>query len=176
MFVPVWYSLTDMEPVIEPYYHAVCSSLSKETLKTHSPVATITPKRYALRKASPADESGVAHLCYDFSSTSVSPVSSVLRTRTLTVTRFPQAPFILDRVGARQEACNLITQGQAYVCEVEGQIACLVAVTRSSSRVAAITKVVTHKAYVSQGWAKRLVRDVSTRCVPYLALSPRSAF
>ncbi|KAG9025684.1 hypothetical protein FRB95_009901 [Tulasnella sp. JGI-2019a] len=142
-FVMAWSTLTGSIPVDVPYYHAVFSSVTKETLRLESPIATSNPRRYALRRAVAGDEENIAYLCYEFAATS--------------------DPFILDMAGARREAHLLVSQGQAYVCDVEGAIACVVAVTRSSANHAAITKVVTHPSYYSQGWAKRLVRDVCTK-------------
>ncbi|KAG8874304.1 hypothetical protein FRB97_006001 [Tulasnella sp. 331] len=142
-FAAAWSALTGSVPVEDPYYHAVFASVTKQTLRLESPPTIIAPRGYALRRAVPGDEPGIAHLCYEFAAGS--------------------EPFILDMAGAHREAHLLVSQGQVYVCDVEGAIACMVALTRSSLNHAAITKVVTHPSYYSQGWAKRLVRDVCTR-------------
>ncbi|KAG8910728.1 hypothetical protein FRC00_007639 [Tulasnella sp. 408] len=141
-FAAAWSALTNFEIVDSPYYHATFSSVTASTLLPPSPSKFELPQ-YSLRQATPADEAGVADLCYTFALTG--------------------EPFFLDHTGATKEARCLISQGQAYVCEVGGVIVCLVAVTRSSTNHATITKVVTHPGFGGQGWAKRLVRDVCLR-------------
>lgn len=146
-FSTVWSKLTGQAIVEEPYYHATFAALTKDTLSPEVP-SLPTRQRYSLRKATSADVEGISELCYQFALTS--------------------EPFTLERAKAMGEARMLIKNDQAYVCDVEGTIACLVAVTRSSIKCAAITKVVTHPAFLRQGWAKKLVREVSTRyvCLP----------
>ncbi|KAG8915360.1 hypothetical protein FRC01_003688 [Tulasnella sp. 417] len=141
-FATAWSTLTDFDIVESPYYHATFSSVTAQTLLPASPAKFELPQ-YSLRQATNADEAGVAELCYTFALTG--------------------EPFILDHAGAQKEARCLISQGQAYVCEVGGSIVCLVAVTRSSTNHATITKVVTHPGFGGQGWAKRLVREVCLR-------------
>ncbi|KIO31743.1 hypothetical protein M407DRAFT_67579 [Tulasnella calospora MUT 4182] len=162
-FATAWSTLTNFEIVESPYYHATFSSVTAKTLLPASPPKFELPQ-YSLRQATPADEAGVADLCYTFALTG--------------------DPFVLDQAGAQKEARCLISQGQAYVCEVGGVIVCLVAVTRSSTNHATITKVVTHPGFLGQGWAKRLVREVCLRLLHkegkksvllYVALNNRPA-
>ncbi|KAG8947888.1 hypothetical protein FRC04_010246 [Tulasnella sp. 424] len=141
-FASEWSILTGFEINQEPYYHATFSSVTAHTLLPAAPSKFELPQ-YSLRRATAADEAGVADLCYTFALTG--------------------DPFVLDRDAALLEATCLISQGQAYVCEVGGIIVCLVAVTRSSTNHATITKVVTHLDFGRQGWAKRLVREVCLR-------------
>ncbi|KAG8901628.1 hypothetical protein FRB99_005188 [Tulasnella sp. 403] len=143
IFADEWHALTGHTIIDEPYYHARFCSVTRNTLRSELPIRTGTPS-YTLRKAVSSDELGVAALCHEFASTS--------------------HPFVLDHEGALHEARLLISQGQVYVCDLgAGQIASIVAVTRSSPTNATITKVVTHPSFTRQGWAKRLVRYVCSR-------------
>ena len=78
---------------------------------------------------------------------------------------FPfQDPFILEDEGALKEATELIENNMLWVHEVQSNghrdIASVVATTRQSARVTAITKVYTNPKYRSKGCAERLVRRV----------------
>lgn len=62
---------------------------------------------------------------------------------------------------AREEADELVYRGQVWVYEVSGAVAAICAVTRSSMKVSAITKVYTCPSWRRQGLAERLVRSVT---------------
>lgn len=143
-FSKAWSAVTRSVPVEEPYYHATQATVSIESFRWQDDFSNRREiPRHNLRPAVVGDEMGIAYLCYEFAATS--------------------DPFILDEAGALNEAHHLINSRQVYVCDVGGQITSMVAVTRTSGSVAAITKVVTHPNYFRQGWAKRLVRDVCRR-------------
>ena len=79
---------------------------------------------------------------------------------------------------ARQEAEYLVAQQQVWVHtisteDVEEDIACIVAVTRTSETTAAITKVFTNAKWRKRGCAERLVREV---CQEYVFLSEFTIF
>ncbi|KAG8962937.1 hypothetical protein FRC03_003607 [Tulasnella sp. 419] len=142
-FSKAWSALTCSIPVEDPYYHATLSTVTLESLRWQDDLNRREVAPHCLRPATMEDLMGVAYLCFEFAATS--------------------DPFVLDDAGALDEARHLIKSGQVYVCDVGGRITSIVAVTRTSGNVAAITKVVTHPKYVRQGWAKRLVKYVCRR-------------
>jgi predicted GNAT family acetyltransferase len=76
-----------------------------------------------------------------------------------------QEPFVLSRNEAYDEAVRYINSQQMWVHEISRcggppAIASIVAVTRASDKVAAITKVFTNPAWRSRRCAERLVRHV----------------
>ncbi|KAL1729491.1 acyl-CoA N-acyltransferase [Schizophyllum commune] len=143
-FIEVWQRLTGIAPERELYYHAAFSRLSRRVFKDRTPT-TIHGMQITLRPAVPADEHRVAELCKGFASTS--------------------APFTLDDAGALREARLLITNKQVWVHIIRDHtgregIASLVAFTRNTDRVSAITKVYTNPDWRKLGCAERLVRRV----------------
>jgi len=71
--------------------------------------------------------------------------------------------FPLDIELARVEAHELVSKGQIWLYEVSGAVAAICAVTRSSMKVSAITKVYTCPNWRRQGFAEHLVRSVTRR-------------
>jgi len=100
---------------------------------------------YHLRLAGEGDIMDAAKLCHGFAAAS--------------------EPFVLSKEEAVHEATILARSGQLWVHEISmnGQrpeIASIVAVTRSSDTVAAITKVYTNPRWRQRGCAERLTRHV----------------
>jgi predicted GNAT family acetyltransferase len=75
----------------------------------------------------------------------------------------------LDDQGALKEATELIKNGSLWVHQLNdstsSDICSIVATTRKSENVTAITKVYTNPRYRSRGCAERLVRRVCQQCV-----------
>ncbi|KZS96200.1 hypothetical protein SISNIDRAFT_483585 [Sistotremastrum niveocremeum HHB9708] len=142
-FVRIWESISGMVAVRDPYYAASISHCTRQTFRNRRSTM-IAGTSYELRKGVESDIPEVAELCRGFASTS--------------------DPFILDEEGAFREATELITQGQLWVHEINigssRGIASIVATTRQSDGVSAITKVYTNPLYRSRGCAERLVRRV----------------
>ncbi|RDX50473.1 hypothetical protein OH76DRAFT_1455350 [Lentinus brumalis] len=129
----------DSNPV---YYHASLMCCDRNTLRTPPPQCDVT---FASRLATAADVEKVSVLCQDFSATS--------------------EPFVLSCEKSAQEAELLVQKGQLWVHEFrssEGdpEIACILAVTRSTANVAGLTKVFTNPRWRSRGCAERLTRHV----------------
>ncbi|KAF8549854.1 hypothetical protein OG21DRAFT_537352 [Imleria badia] len=132
-----------------PYYDATFTFCTSETLK-ELPDSTSTfsgseDTVIALRRAEMSHLKGIAAMCKAFSETS--------------------PPFVLDDAGAELEARLMIANQQAWVHVVqkEGQepeIACLVATTRDSDNVTAVTKVFTPEHWRGRGCAGRLLHRV----------------
>ncbi|KAG6872519.1 hypothetical protein C0995_009209 [Termitomyces sp. Mi166 len=125
------------------YYAAKISYCTIETLQCPSEVEE--PREYLLRPAADEDIEGIGELCYFFASDA--------------------KPFTLTQAQAELEAVTLVEKNQIWVHEAKGpggtkEIASIVAFTRNSDRVAAITKVYTNKRWRGQGCAERLVRKV----------------
>ncbi|KAL1744822.1 acyl-CoA N-acyltransferase [Schizophyllum fasciatum] len=143
-FTEIWQKLTAIAPERELYYHAAFSRLPRRAFRDRAP-SNIHGMDFQLRPAVDADIPRVAALCKGFASTS--------------------DPFTLDDAGALREARLLVSQRQVWVHIVrtfdgrEG-IASLVACTRSTDSVAAITKVYTNPDWRKLGCAERLVRRV----------------
>ena len=82
----------------------------------------------------------------------------------------PQEPFVLTEQGALREATLLIGRRQLWVHEIRShgqqpEIASIVAITRTSDTVAAITKVYTNPRWRQRGCAERLTRKVCKQYV-----------
>ncbi|KAF7307209.1 N-acetyltransferase domain-containing protein [Mycena indigotica] len=136
-----WTALTGFRIREEPLYDAffaVCSPQS--LLRAQSPKA-VTAQR--IRKAACRDVEAVADLCEGFYSSSEYPV---------------------DFTQAKHEAEELVRKGLAWIYETQaGEITTLCAVTRTSLRVAAITKVYTRPECRKHGFAQDLVHEVAHR-------------
>jgi hypothetical protein len=81
-----------------------------------------------------------------------------------------QAPFILDSAGALREATYLWRNKMLWVHELDNEagtrgIASIVATSRQSESVTAITKVFTNPEYRNRGCAEALVRFVTHQYV-----------
>ncbi|KZO96418.1 hypothetical protein CALVIDRAFT_598364 [Calocera viscosa TUFC12733] len=76
-------------------------------------------------------------------------------------------PYQLSVQQGIQEAKRLIQRKELYVCDVlrggradDYDVVCIIAVTRKSTKVAAVSKVFTHENYRRRGYAKRLLAHV----------------
>ncbi|KAH9898142.1 hypothetical protein C8Q73DRAFT_641505 [Cubamyces lactineus] len=126
------------------YYHAKLMFCNAATLKAGRQ-NVVADGAARMRPAVVADTEKLARLCHGFAAVS--------------------EPFVLTPAQAHQEADIMIQNRQAWVCAVErpGQateLACVVAVTRSTNTVSAITKVYTDPNWRGYGFAERLVRHV----------------
>lgn len=132
-FATKWTQLTGTRVVPgDPWYSATSSYCTLQTLRAVRPVSETG---HSLRRAAIEDLEECANLCQEFAATS--------------------PPFTLTNVQARQEAEELIRNNQLWVYEVPAQspsgstrrkataISTIVAVTRSTPTVSAITKVFT---------------------------------
>ncbi|OJA19567.1 N-acyltransferase superfamily [Rhizopogon vesiculosus] len=143
-FAGAWERLTEINRIEAPYYDATFTMCSKDTLVYTSPPPP-DGLDLEMRPAMEKDAQDVALLCQEFAETS--------------------PPFSLSLEKASEEADLLIKNHQVWVLEIttngESEIASIVAVTRKSSGIAAITKV-----YTPENWrrkfrcAERLVRRV----------------
>ncbi|KAG1753555.1 uncharacterized protein EDB91DRAFT_1043631 [Suillus paluster] len=143
-FASAWKTLTQINCIPKPYYDAIFMTCSRETLIRAAPPTE--DEVIELRRAISQDADKIAVLCEKFPG---------LR----------YDPFVLTPEQASQEAALLIDNNQAWVYEVresndETDIASIVAVTRDSTTVAAITKVYTPDIWRGKGRAERLVRRV----------------
>ncbi|KII93676.1 hypothetical protein PLICRDRAFT_99428 [Plicaturopsis crispa FD-325 SS-3] len=142
-FAKHWTEATGIMPFAEPFYAALFTYCTAETLRPYRDPHYRIPPGHLIRKAASTDLDGVARLCKEFADDS----------------RF----FPLDIEGATIEAKELITKGLLWVYEVRGEIAAICAATRSSLRVTAITKVYTKESWRGQRLAEHLVRSVTQR-------------
>ncbi|KAI0632413.1 hypothetical protein C8Q77DRAFT_1159042 [Trametes polyzona] len=145
VFAALWTSTVGIRLAPFPtYYHAKLMCCDKTTFENGQTdnASDVLGTSWA---ASDADLLEVARLCGDFSATS--------------------APFVLSPDRALKEATHLIRDGNAWVHTLQGPndvsvIACIVAATRNTDTVSAITKVYTDPQWRSRGYAERLVRYV----------------
>lgn len=142
-FVGEWTALTGVAPILDdPYYFATSSFCTRETFKG----ARQTPDPgHAMRRATMDDLEECATLCREFADTS--------------------PPFVLTQERARTEAYKMIKLNQLWIYRVPtspttSAITCIVAATRSSSTVAAITKVFTSPSWRRRGYAEMLAAHV----------------
>ncbi|OBZ79497.1 hypothetical protein A0H81_00808 [Grifola frondosa] len=145
MFARLWTNDTGVPLDSNPeYYHAMLTYCTRQSLKPRqSP--ELPDLTYKLRLAVDADISEAARLCYRFAAAA--------------------EPFTLTAEQATREAAHLIRAGQLWVHEIAApgrrpEIASIVAVTRSTDTVAAITKVFTNPNWRKRGCAERLTRYV----------------
>ncbi|KAJ3477147.1 hypothetical protein NLI96_g10664 [Meripilus lineatus] len=130
-----------------PYYHANLKYCDKRSFNDQGP-HTLEGYTCNARRATPVDEEKVGMLCHRFAELSF--------------------PFVLTSEEARNEAAMLIKKGQVWVYEVvpgggfgEREIASIVAATRTSCSVTAITKVVTNDKWLKKGCARALTGAVT---------------
>ncbi|KAG6885038.1 hypothetical protein C0993_006365 [Termitomyces sp. T159_Od127] len=140
IFADEWTGHTGIALAENPIYYD--ARITYCTLRTLQPPPINEAQGCIRRPAVRKDIEEIGELCYQFASTS--------------------QPFTLDRDQARFEAALLVEKKQVWVHEAKGtkEIASIVAFTRNSDRVAAITKVYTSKKWTRQGYAERLVRKV----------------
>ncbi|KAL0955647.1 hypothetical protein HGRIS_001877 [Hohenbuehelia grisea] len=147
VFADVWHRHTAIEAYHdEPYYDATVSYCTKSNLTSQPEAKLPAGYSYELRPGVEKDIHGIAELCWNFSQHS--------------------DPFTLTLERAYEEANVLIRRKQVWVHAVNQPngvqaIASIVAITRSSTSVSVITKVVTHPDWRRRGCAERLVRRVS---------------
>ena len=155
-----WSNLTGFRPVSQPYYEASSTYCTPETFISTRP----TPEAgHVMRRAVPSDLDQVARLCWEFAEDSVCDYFCFRLNCQFTGL---QPPFTLSMDQARQEAQYLVRQGLVWVYVMDdGSLSTIVAVTRSSSQVAAITKVYTTPQFRRRGCADRLVAHVCEQSV-----------
>ncbi|KAI0961909.1 hypothetical protein AcW1_000869 [Taiwanofungus camphoratus] len=144
-FATIWTEETDIYLDSDPeYYEAKFTYCTKQTLKARLPTV-FHDLTYQLRLAVDTDIPEAASLCHGFAAAS--------------------EPFVLSPKEAVEEATFLVHNRQLWVHEVtapggRSEIASIVAVTRTSDTVAAITKVYTNPKWRQRGCAERLTRRV----------------
>ncbi|KAG1761117.1 hypothetical protein EDD22DRAFT_780257 [Suillus occidentalis] len=143
-FASAWEKITEIKRIDAPYYDALFSICTPETLVRNGPQSR--DEEIELRLAVPAGcLIRFLQLCQEFANTS--------------------PPYFLTPEQASEEASLLIENGQVWVYEIkegggEPDIASIVAATRQSDTAAAITKVYTPDRWQRSGRAERLVRRV----------------
>ena len=142
-FVGEWTALTGVAPILDdPYYFATSSFCTRETFKR----ARQAPEPgHAIKRATMDDLEECATLCREFADTS--------------------PPFVLTQEQARIEAYKMIKLNQLWIYRAPTSpttsvVTSIVAVTRSSSTVAAITKVFTSPSWRRRGYAEMLAAHV----------------
>ncbi|KAJ6575400.1 hypothetical protein B0H19DRAFT_1208773 [Mycena capillaripes] len=136
-FADAWTGLTDFQINPRPLYHAYFAVCTPQTLKTAD-----TADRCITRKATARDIDVAGKLCQEFANGSEYPLS------------------LAD---ATAEAKDLINKGQLWVGTMNGEVATICAVTRTSLQVSAITKVYTTLTKRRNGLAQALVKEVTKR-------------
>lgn len=144
-FASLWTEETGIGLDANPAYYA--AKFSHCTARSFRPrqQSVLPGVSYDLRLARDEDAVRCAELCYGFAEES--------------------EPFVLTAEGALKEAKLLISKSQLWVHEISEagmapEIASIVAVTRTSESVAAITKVYTNPRWRQRRCAERLVRRV----------------
>ncbi|KAG1802301.1 uncharacterized protein HD556DRAFT_812868 [Suillus plorans] len=142
-FASAWEKIAEIKCINKPYYDAFFSACTPGTLVRNGPQPV--DEVIELRLAVPQDADKISILCENFSTTS--------------------DPFILSSEQADKEARLMIENEQVWVYEIkegdgETDIASIVAATRQSHTVAAITKVYTPEKWQRKGCARRLVLRV----------------
>ncbi|KAF5385238.1 hypothetical protein D9615_001282 [Tricholomella constricta] len=145
IFADTWSHLAQVRYYHEPYYAAKITFCTRRTLRVRK-FTTLPDVSYDMRLAVASDIPATAKLCYGFASEAV--------------------PFVLTMEQATKEATLLTSRKQLWVHTIEAlnkpsEIASIVAVTRESETVAAITKVYTNPDWRSRRCAERLVRNVT---------------
>ncbi|KAI1789750.1 hypothetical protein LXA43DRAFT_892183 [Ganoderma leucocontextum] len=145
MFADIWTAETGIPLTAHPkYYHASLMCCDEKLLRLRS-LAELPGAEIVLRRAVSTDVTNVSRLCHAFAAGS--------------------EPFVLSKEEAMQEATIMIQNNQVWVHEIrasggKAEIASIVATTRTTDTVAAITKVFTNPGWRSLGCAERLLRHV----------------
>ncbi|GLB37824.1 putative FR47-like protein [Lyophyllum shimeji] len=145
LFAEEWTRLTGIANYAnQPFYAAKITYCTAKNLDKRNATIDVT-LGYNLRPAVPDDIPAIGELCFLFAVDSF--------------------PFCLTRARADEEAALLVEKKQVWVHEAQNpgqpkEIASIVAFTRNSENVAAITKVYTNPKWRRRGCAERLVRRV----------------
>ncbi|EMD32641.1 hypothetical protein CERSUDRAFT_87950 [Gelatoporia subvermispora B] len=139
-FTRQWTSMTGFVVEPEPFYAAFFSYCNAATFRDTD---NALPQGHCLRRATLRDLEPVAQLCKEFADDTIY--------------------FPLEIDAARVEARELISKGQIWVYDANGDITTICAVTRDTHRVSAITKVYTTPRFRRQRCAEFLVRSVTAR-------------
>ncbi|KAF5352680.1 hypothetical protein D9756_005958 [Leucocoprinus leucothites] len=144
-FAQLWTERTGIACEPDPYYSATYARCTRHTFRNRQ-FTVLGDTTYELRVAVEEDLEALTDLCYDFALTS--------------------PPFEMTRDQAFEEARTLIAQRKVWVHTInrpgaKEEIASLVAVTRESANVSAITKVYTNPGWRGKRCAERLVRHVT---------------
>ena len=150
----------------DPYYNATFTFCNSETFDEFRafPLRGSENIAIALCRADMSHLEGVKVLCKKFSETSVS--TSLHRPiHELSMFWFRQPPYILGDARAELEARTMITNQQVWVHMVQKddqdpEVACLVATTRESDNVTAVTKVYAAEHWRGRSCATRLLHRV----------------
>ncbi|KAG9314131.1 hypothetical protein JVU11DRAFT_4916 [Chiua virens] len=137
-FGKYWTNLTGFQVEPQPFYTAYLTYCTKETI-TDSDVEL--PLGDVIRRGTMSDIEGIAKLGKGFADDSI------------------HFPLSIDL--ARDEARELVSKGQLWLYETSDAIAAICAVTRSSIKASAITKVYTCPTWRRRGFAEHLVRRVT---------------
>lgn len=152
-FSRLWTERTGIDILAEPYYDSWMSYCTSETFVQRELALDPTNPTFEIRPANMSDVKQVAELCFGFAAEC--------------------PPFTLSPERALEEARYLITKNQLWVHRINesgaSNIASLCALTRNTSRVAAITKVYTNPRFRKRGCAERLVARV---CKHYFSPGP----
>ncbi|KAG6837672.1 hypothetical protein H0H93_004948 [Arthromyces matolae] len=144
-FAEVWSNMMDIGVYVEPYYAAKLTYCTRRSLKPRQ--FTMMPGvTYELRPALSSDIPAAARLCHGFAEAA--------------------QPFALTMDEAVKEATHLISQNQLWVHSIKTgnaptELASIVAVTRESASVSAITKVFTNPVWRSRGQKESVVLYVA---------------
>ncbi|PIL31699.1 hypothetical protein GSI_06402 [Ganoderma sinense ZZ0214-1] len=144
-FADIWTTETGIPLATSPqYYHASLMCCDANLLRLR-PLPSLSGADILLRPAVTSDIANVSRLCHAFAAGS--------------------EPFVLSNENAIREATIMIQNNHLWVHEVrpsdrEPEIASIVAATRTTDTVAAITKVFTNPKWRSRGCAERLLRHV----------------
>ncbi|KAG6830433.1 hypothetical protein H0H92_000736 [Tricholoma furcatifolium] len=170
VFAEEWTRHTGIQLAKNPvYYAAKLSYCTIQSLNRPGSATEVLHER-CLRPGEVEDIEGIGELNYFFANDAVR--FSLFEEHWRRANSNAQPPFTLTKAQAQLEAAILVQKNQVWVHEAlnsagEKEIASIVAFTRNSDQVAAITKVVTNKRWQRRGCAERLVRRV---CEQYHSL------
>jgi len=140
-----WESRTGHRVKQPAYYQATHTFCTRQTL---APIRPSRSARCRMSLATKAHISQVGRLCSAFTQSA------------------HDDPYQLSLEQGIQEATCLIKREELYVCEValpdteKYEVVCIIATTRKSDKIAAVSKVYTHPDHRRQGYAKELLTYV----------------
>ncbi|KAL0951637.1 hypothetical protein HGRIS_008317 [Hohenbuehelia grisea] len=138
-FAAHWSHLASMPTAVDPIYDAILTRCTAETFKDGD--GEEPPVGHIVRLAQPQDLIPVTLLCEKFADDSVY--------------------YPLSRDDAKVEAMQLIERQQIWVYEVDKTVAAICAAAREGHNATVISKVFTKEELRNQGYAERLVRQVT---------------